>query len=241
MTYDFQWGMLLQQPYLDWIVTGVLTTLSLALLAWVFALVLGLAVGVMRSTRSRLARFLGGAYVEIFRNVPLLVQLFIWLYVFPLALPQGLRLWWTRLDSSPFWTAVIGLSFYTSARLAEQIRAAIGAIPQGQFRAALSTGLTPWQMYRHVIIPYAVRIVIPAITSEFLTVFKNTALTLTIGVIEIAATSRKIEAWSFKGIEAYAVSSLTYIGTTILVVLLMGWVERRSAIPGLIRRGEEGA
>lgn len=241
MRYEFRWGMLLEQPYFTWIVDAVATTLHLALLSWFLAIAIGVAVGVMRNTPSRILRFAGALYVEIFRNVPLLLQLFLWLYVFPELLPKHWQLYWNRLDDAPYWTAVIGLSLFTAARIAEQIRSAILAIPPGQFKAALSTGLTPFQMYRYVIVPYAVRIIIPAITSEFLTIFKNTALALTIGVAEISSVARKIEAWSFKGIEAYTVASATYVCTTIAVVVLMGWVEKRAYIPGLIKREKSDA
>jgi glutamate/aspartate transport system permease protein len=237
MHYEFTWGMLLGPPYFDWIVAGFITTCHLALLSWFLALVLGIVIGVCRVSNSIILRSAGSAYVEAFRNIPLMVQLFLWLYVAPEFLPTEVMMWWNRLDSAPYWTAVIGISFYTSARVAEQIRSAVNAIPRGQFHAALSTGLTPLQMYRYIIVPYAVRIMIPAITTEFLTTFKNTALALTIGVIEITATSQKIEAWSFKGIEAYSVASLTYVVTTIAVVVFMRWVEQRAYIPGLIRRG----
>jgi glutamate/aspartate transport system permease protein len=238
MRYEFDWGLLWREPYFGWIVEGVLTTFHLALLVWVLALCLGIVIGVLRVTNSRVLRAIGTTYVEIFRNIPLIVQLFLWLYVVPQMLPREFSFWWNRLDNVPYWTAMIGISFYTSARLAEQIRSALRAIPPGQFKAGLSTGLTQVQVYRYVIVPYALRIIIPALTSEFLTVFKNTALALTIGVIEITATTRRIEAWSFRGIEAYTVASLTYIATTILVILFMSWLERRYQIPGLIKRGE---
>ena len=239
MNYAFDWQMLLKEPYAVWIAEGILTTFHLALLSWIMALALGIIIGVMRVTASPFLRGIGTAYVEIFRNIPLIVQLFLWLYVVPQALPASTRMWWNRLDHVPYWTALFGIAFYTAARLAEQIRSALSAIPPGQLEAALSTGLTPFQAYRYVIVPYALRIVIPALTSEFLTVFKNTALALTIGVMEITATSRKIEAWSFRGIEAYAVASMTYIATTIMVVLFMSWLERRYQIPGLIHRNRE--
>ena len=236
MRYEFNWGMPFTAPYAQWIIDGVLTTFHLALLSWCVALALGILIGVLRVSNSRVLRFFGGFYVELFRNIPLLVQLFIWLYVIPQLLPENFGLWWNRLEYVPYWTAVVGISFYTASRVAEQIRAAIGAIPAGQFKAALSTGLTPVQMYRHVIIPYALRIIIPAITSEFLTTFKNTALAMTIGVMEITGTTRKIEAWSFRGIEAYTVASATYVLTTVLVIVFMNWLEHRTQIPGLIKR-----
>ena len=236
MRYEFKWSMLLEQPYHEWIVDAVLTTLHLALISWVIALTIGIFVGIARIANSRLLRFLGGAYVEIFRNVPLLLQLFLWLYVAPEILPEEWRRWWYRLDHVPYLTAVVGLSLFTASRIAEQIRSALLAIPRGQFNAALSTGLSTTQMYRYVVVPYALRIIIPAITSEFLTIFKNTALALTIGVAEITSVARKIEAWSFKGIEAYSVASLTYVVTTLAIILLMNWVEKRAHIPGLIKR-----
>jgi glutamate/aspartate transport system permease protein len=232
--------MLLGPPYLEWILDGIFTTFHLALISWVLAFAIGVLIGVCRVTRSRSLRFIGAAYVELFRNIPLLVQLFIWLYVVPQLLPDRFSHWWNRLEYVPYWTAVLGISFYTASRVAEQIRSAVMAIPPGQFNAALSTGLRPVQMYRYVIVPYAARIMIPAITSEFLTIFKNTSLALTIGVMEITATTRKIETWSFKGIEAYTVASLTYVATTIGVILFMNWLERRYQIPGLIQRGKEG-
>jgi len=240
MKYEFSWGMLLGAPYLEWIIDGIVTTFHLALISWVLAFAIGVLVGVCRVTQSRVLRFIGTAYVELFRNIPLLVQLFLWLYVVPQLLPEKFSFWWNRLEYVPYWTAVIGISFYTASRVAEQIRSAVMAIPDGQFKAALSTGLRPVQMYRYVIVPYAARIMIPAITSEFLTIFKNTSLALTIGVMEITATTRKIEAWSFKGIEAYTVASLTYVATTVGVILFMNWLERRYQIPGLIQRGKEG-
>ena len=208
----------------------------LSLLAWVLALAIGIVVGTIRMTRSPWLRFIGSAYVEIFRNIPLLVQLFIWFFVFPLLLPRDWMLAWNRLDHVPFLTALLGLSLFMAARVAEQIRSGISAVPKGQFDAARSTGLTGVQTYRFVIIPYAFRVMIPAIASEFMTTFKNSALTLTIGVAEITYAARSIESWSFRGIEAFTVASGTYIATTTAVVLFMGWLEQKLRIPGLIAK-----
>jgi glutamate/aspartate transport system permease protein len=236
LNYEFNWGILLTEPYWEWIVEGLTTTVVLSMVAWVFALLIGILIGTMRMTQSPWLRFLGSAYVELFRNIPLLVQLFIWFFVFPLLLPRDWMLTWNRLDNVPLFTAVIGLSLYMAARVAEQIRSGISAIPKGQFDAARSTGMTGRQTYRYVIIPYAFRVMIPAITSEFLTTFKNSALVLTIGVHEISYAARSIESWSFRGIEAFTVASATYMATTASVVLLMGWLEYRLRIPGLIAK-----
>jgi len=236
LNYEFKWGILLEEPNLTWILDGIVTTVYLSLLAWVFALTIGLVVGAMRMTRSALLRFIGATYVEVFRNIPLLVQLFIWFFVFPLLLPRAWMLAWNSLDHVPFMTALIGLSLYMAARVAEQVRSGISAIPRGQFDAARSTGLTGPQMYRYVIVPYAFRVMIPAIASEFMTTFKNSALVLTIGVAEITYAARSIESWSFRGIEAFTVASATYMATTTAVVIFMGWLERKLRIPGLIVR-----
>jgi len=236
LNYEFNWGILLEEPNRTWILDGLVTTVYLSLLAWVFALTIGLVVGSMRMTRSPMLRFVGTAYVEIFRNIPLLVQLFIWFFVFPLLLPRKWMLAWNGLDHVPFITALIGLSLYMAARVAEQIRSGISAIPRGQFDAARSTGLTGLQMYRYVIVPYAFRVMIPAIASEFMTTFKNSALVLTLGVAEITYAARSIESWSFRGIEAFTVASVTYMATTAAVVVFMGWLERKLRIPGLIVR-----
>lgn len=236
LNYEFNWGILLTDPHRGWIIEGIATTVSLSLLAWIFALLIGIAIGSIRMTRSPWLRFIGSVYVEIFRNIPLLLQLFIWFFVFPLLLPRDWMLAWNRLDHVPFLTALTGLSLYMAARVAEQIRSGISAIPKGQFDAARSTGLTGVQTYRFVIVPYAFRVMIPAIASEFMTTFKNSALALTIGVAEITYAARSIESWSFRGIEAFTVASATYMTTTAAVVLFMGWLEQKLKIPGLIAK-----
>jgi glutamate/aspartate transport system permease protein len=236
LNYDFDWGLLLEDPHKEWIIVGLAHTVGLSLAAWIIALIVGIFIGTIRMTQSPLLRFIGATYVEFFRNIPLLVQLFIWFFVFPLMLPNDMMLAWNRLPHVPLITALLALSLFTAARVAEHIRSGISSIPKGQFDAARSSGLTQVQMYRYVIIPYAFRVMIPTIASEFLTVFKNSALTLTIGVAEITSAAKAIEAWSFHGIEAYTAASVTYMLTTATVVLFMGWLEHRLRIPGLIAR-----
>ena len=228
MVYAFE------EPYINWIIEGLINTVQLSLFAWFIALFVGIIIGSIRMTRSKILKLIGTTYVEFFRNIPLLVQLFIWFFVFPLLLPDDLMRAWNRLDGVPFFTALIGLSLFTAARVAEQIRSGISSIPKGQFDAAFSTGLSTKQTFRFVIIPYPFRVMIPAISSEFLTIFKNSALTLTIGVAEITAAATYIESDTFRGIEAYSVASLTYMITTASVVVFMTWLENFMRIPGLI-------
>ncbi len=174
-------------------------------------------------------------YVTIFRNVPLLVQLFLWFFVFPELLPDDAGMWVKRgLPLPEFWTAVVCLGLYTASRVAEQVRAGISSIGRGQQYAAMAIGLTPAQVYRYVLLPVAFRIIIPPLTSDFLGVFKNSSLALTIGVLELTAMTRQIEEYSYAGFEAFTAATVLYIGVTAIVMWAMRIVEVRIRIPGMI-------
>ena len=174
-------------------------------------------------------------YVTIFRNVPLLVQLFLWYFVFPELLSDEAGMWVKREMPLPeFWTAVICLGLYTASRVAEQVRAGINSISRGQQYAAMAIGLTPVQVYRYVLLPVAFRIIIPPLTSDFLGVFKNSSLALTIGVLELTAMTRQIEEYSYQGFEAFTAATVLYIGVTAIVMVAMRVVEGRVRIPGMI-------
>lgn len=174
-------------------------------------------------------------YVTIFRNVPLLVQLFLWYFVFPELLSDEAGMWVKReLPLPEFWTAVVCLGLYTASRVAEQVRAGINSISRGQQYAAMAIGLTPVQVYRYVLLPVAFRIIIPPLTSDFLGVFKNSSLALTIGVLELTAMTRQIEEYSYQGFEAFTAATVLYIAVTAIVMMAMRVVEGRVRIPGMI-------
>ena len=174
-------------------------------------------------------------YVTIFRNVPLLVQLFLWYFVFPELLSDEAGRWVKReLPLPEFSTAVVCLGLYTASRVAEQVRAGIDSITQGQHYAAMAIGLTPVQVYRYVLLPVSFRIIIPPLTSDFLGVFKNSSLALTIGVLELTAMTRQIEESSYAGFEAFTAATVCYIGVTAIVMWAMRIVETRVRIPGMI-------
>ena len=235
MNYKWDWGILLRDPYFDWIVSGFGWTCAVAVLAWIIALMLGSLIGVMRTLPNPFARAIGTAYVEFFRNIPLLVQMFLWYFVLPELLPRETGMYVKRGMPMPeFWTAVICLGFYTSARVAEQVRSGIGAIRDGQRQAALAMGLTLPQVYRFILIPVSYRIIIPPLTSDFLGVFKNSSLALTIGVAELTARSRQIEEYTFQGFEAFAAATVLYSVVTFAVMGIMHVTEKRTRIPGLI-------
>ncbi len=177
-------------------------------------------------------------YVTIFRNVPLLVQLFLWYFVFPELLPEEAGTWVKRGMPMPeFWTAVWCLGLYTASRVGEQVRAGVESITQGQHYAAMAIGLSPVQVYRYVLLPVAFRIIIPPLTSDFLGVFKNSSLALTIGVLELTAMTRQVEEYSYQGFEAFTAATVLYIVVTAIVMAAMAVVEKRVAMPGMISLG----
>lgn len=235
MNYNWNWGILVTEPYFGWILSGLAWTVLVALCAWLIAFPLGSLIGIGRTLPHPLARHFGSTFVAVFRNIPLLVQMFLWYFVLPELLPEAAGQWLKRgLPAPEFWTAVVCLGLYTAARVCEQVRAGIEAIRPGQVQAAQAIGLTPAQVYRHVLLPVGYRTIVPPLTSEFLGVFKNSSLALTIGVLELTAQTRQIEEYTFQGFEAFTAATLLYIAITALVMGLMRQVERRVAIVGVI-------
>src|SRR5689334_22709018 len=220
--------------YLDMLVAGLVLTIETALLAWVIALVTGSIVGVLRTLPSKTAQWIGFLYVEFFRNMPLLVQLFLWFFVLPELLPKGAGTWLKQLPNAPFWTAAIGIGFFMSARVAVQLAAGIASLPRGQKQAATALGLTTAQGYRYVLLPMAFRIIMPPLTSEFLNTVKNTSVAITIGLIELTGQARAMQEFSFQVFEAFTAATLMYLAINIIVVTGMRFLERSVAIPGYI-------
>jgi glutamate/aspartate transport system permease protein len=238
--YNWNWGIFWQLSpdgrgtYLDTLIAGLGWTLATALAAWVIALAVGMIVGVVRTTPLLWLRRLGDAWVEVFRNVPLLVQMFLWFFVVPELLPAAAGAWLKQLPRSAFYTAVVCLGLYTSARVAEQTRAGIQSLAGGQRMAGIALGLTLPQTYRFVLLPMALRIVMPPLTSEFLNIIKNSAVALTIGLVELTAAARSMQEFSFQVFEAFTAATLIYLFLNLIVVIGMRWLEKRVAIPGLI-------
>lgn len=235
MNYNWNWSVLISEPYLGWLVTGLGWTILVSLLSWVLAFTLGSVLGIMRTTSSAWLRGIGTVYVEIFRNIPLLVQFFLWYFVFPELLPKDAGMWVKREMPMPeFTTAVIALGLYTASRVCEQVRSGIESVGNGQAWAARALGLTEWQALRYVLLPVAYRRIIPPLTSEFLTIFKNSSLALTIGVIELTAITRQIEEYTFQGFEAFTAATVIYSLITFIVMGVMRSIEKRSRVHGMI-------
>ncbi len=244
MQYNWNWGIFFEPAfagggiYLDWILSGLKWTVLVSLAAWVIAFSLGSVIGVLRTTPIRPLRAIAAAYVEVFRNIPLLVQMFLWFFVVPELLPKAWGDWLKQeLPLPAFWTAVVSLGTYTASRVAEQVRSGIQSIPKGQTYAGLAMGLSLPQVYRHVLLPMAYRIIIPPLTSEFLTIFKNSSVALTIGLLELTAQSRQITDFTFQGFEAFTVATLLYVMITMIVMVGMRILEARVRVPGYIGSG----
>jgi glutamate/aspartate transport system permease protein len=198
------------------------------------ALAMGSLVGVIRTTPHPWLVRIGNAYVELFRNIPLLVQMFLWYFVLPEVLPERIGNWLKQLPDASFYTAVVALGLYTSARVAEQVRAGITSLARGQRMAALALGLTLPQAYGYVLLPMAYRIILPPLTSEFLNIIKNSAVALTIGLMELTARARAMQEFSFQVFEAFTAATIMYLAINIVVVTGMRFLERSLAIPGYI-------
>jgi glutamate/aspartate transport system permease protein len=243
--YSWHWKVLLEtEPggtgsYLHYLIVGLGWTLATALAAWVIALAIGAFVGTVRTTNLKWAVRLGNLYVEIFRNVPLIVQMFLWFFVVPELLPKGLGDWIKQMPPpwSSYLPAVMCLGIFTSVRVAEQVRAGISSLPRGQRFAGTAMGLTEFQAYRFVILPQAFRIILPPLTSEFMNIIKNSSVALTIGLLELTGRARAMQEFSFRVFEAFTAATVIYLLTNLLVVLLMRVIERKVRVPGLIAAG----
>lgn len=244
MNYDWSWRVFLDMSpdgvhtFLQTIFMGAGWTLALSLSTWVLAMLLGSLLAVFRTASSRPLNILGAIYVEIFRNMPLLVQMFLWYFVLPEVVPKALG---TAIKQMPqpwgqFVPALLCLTLYGSARVAEQIRAGIQSLPRGQFQAGTALGLTQPQVYRYIILPEAYRIVIAPLTSEFMGTIKYSSVALTIGLLELTGQARAMQEFSFHIFEAFSAATVVYMIINGIVVFGLRGLERRFAVPGLIAR-----
>jgi glutamate/aspartate transport system permease protein len=216
--------------YLDWLMKAWAWTLAVAGLGLTIALILGALMGTLRTLPdsgplSRWLIRLSTAWVELFRNIPILVQVFLWYHVIP-AFIVPLKI----LPS--YWLVSIALGFFTSARIAEQVRAGIQALPGGQKMAATALGLTTFQSYRYVILPMALRIVIPPLTSESMNLIKNSSVAFAVSVPELTLFAMQAQEETSHGVEIYLAVTLLYALSAFAVNRVMTMLEKRMQIPG---------
>lgn len=241
MNYNWNWGVFFQQTpdgdafYWEWIVSGLLWTLAVSAAAWLIALVLGSVIGVIRTTERTWLVRLGNAWVELFRNIPLLVQMFLWYFVIPEFIPP-LKGWMTSTEPiyAQFLAAVLCLGLFTSARIAEQVRAGIQSLPRGQRMAGRALGLSEVQVYRHVLLPMAFRIVIPPLTSESMNIIKNSSVAFAVSIAELTMFAMQAQEETSRGIEVYlAVTGLYFISAFVINRIAL-FIEHRVQVPGMI-------
>ena len=213
--------------------SGAGWTICTATLAWIMAFTLGSLVGVIRTVDNPWIVRLGNAYVELFRNIPLIVQFFIWYFVIPGIIPT-VKHWVITLDPThhQFVTAILCLGFFTSSRIAEQVRSGIQSLPSGQRQASYALGFTTIQTYRYVLLPRAYRIIIPPLTSELMNLIKNTAVAYSIGFVELFFRTREMGETTFRYFEAFGAATLIYIMIALIANRVMVFIERKVAIPG---------
>jgi polar amino acid transport system permease protein len=239
MTYNFDWSVLWRGQSGLWLLQGLITTIEISAIAWLLAVTLGIFSGALRTASIAPLRWLASSYVEFFRNVPLLVWMFFWYFAVPPLLPEPVQDW--LFDHGvEFWAGVAALGVYHGARFSEVIRSGIQSIPKTQFEAAASTGLTMAQAYRLIIIPIALRLIIPPGTNESLNLIKNSSVALTIGVAELTFQTRQIETYTAKAFEALTAGTLIYLLLCLAIATTMSQLEKRFAIPGMIAKRQTG-
>jgi glutamate/aspartate transport system permease protein len=225
--------------YLQWLLSAWGWTATVALLGFVIALLIGLVIGTLRTLPStsglnRWSSRFAAAWVELFRDIPLLVQVFLWYYVAPFFLPA--------LKSLPSWLLVsIALGLFTSARIAEQVRAGIQSLPRGQRDAALALGMRESQVYQRVILPVALRIMLPALTSEAMSIVKNSSVAFAVAVAELTQFAMQAQEETARGIEIYLAVTLLYALTAFAVNRLLALIEARVRVPGVGTLARQGA
>lgn len=243
MDFQMDWSTLLaisdlsDEPWWRYILGGAGITIALTLSAGALALAIGTLVGIIRTIPSRAFNLIGEAWVEIFRNVPLLVQLFLWFFVLPEFIAP-LKAWMVSTDPlyGEFLCAFLCLGIFTSVRVAENVKAGILALPRGQMQAARALGLTTAQAYRHVLLPIAFRLTLPPLNSEAMNLMKNTATSLTIGLADLTLRSHEMGEMTFQFFVAFSFATLAYIVISMVINRSMAALEQSLAIPGLIRR-----
>ena len=235
----------LEPKYVAWLIHGFLMTLVVSALAGIAATMLGFVLALMRTARQRVLTRLAAAYVLVFRNSPLLVQLLFWYFGVATLLPQDWMTWlntphamslrplsiaWPPFEFVAGW---VGLTCYTAAFVSEEFRAGIQGVRSGQYHAAAALGLTPLATFRHVVLPQAIRIATPSLAGQYMNLVKNSSLTMAVGLAELSYMSRQVDTETFKTFQAYGAATVLYIATiAVIEVLLVVWRQRQAVLQG---------
>ncbi|USZ15152.1 amino acid ABC transporter permease [Moraxella sp. FZFQ2102] len=245
MNYQWNWNVLWQSTgignelYWHWLVTGFKWLLIIGTSAWIIAMVIGTVLGIMRTLPSKTAQTIAKVYVDFFRNVPLLVQLFFWFYVMPNLLTEGFRTFWYGLEpnTSAAISAALGLGLFTAARIIEQVRTGIQSLPKGQANAAAALGFSTAQSYRYVILPQAFRVILPPLSSELTNCFKNASIASLVGVTELISQTKTISEYTQNSFEVYTFATVIYLAFNLTLIYGMIALEKKLRIKGQIDGG----
>ena len=230
LKYQFDWAIVLSGKYFEWLVSGVEVTIQLSAVSIALSFLLGLVIAVMRMSRVRPVRWFALGYLEFFRNTPLLVQIFFWYFGSYKILPKAINDWLVSTNFE-FAAAVIALTIYTSAFIAEDIRSGVLSIPKEQMEASRSSGFSYIRSMRYIILPQAVRITVPPLINQFLNVVKNSSLAMTIGVAELTYQARQVESYTFKGFEAFTAATVVYLAMSIIITIAVTWYSKTVLSP----------
>jgi polar amino acid transport system permease protein len=218
--YQFDWSVVTSGQYFEWLVSGVTVTLELSVLSIALSFFVGLVIAVMRMSRLAPVRWIAIGYLEFFRNTPLLIQIFFWYFGSYKILPTAVNDWLNSMNFE-FAAAVIALTIYSSAFIAEDLRSGILSIPREQMEASRSSGFSYLSSMYYIIMPQAVRISIPPLINQFLNLTKNSSLAMTIGVAELTYQARQVESYTFKGFEAFTAATLVYVMISLIITMLV--------------------
>ena len=236
MSYKWDWEFFLKDngggiTYLDWMLSAWGWTIAVAASSLLLALVIGSVIGTIRTVPNVILQRIGNAWVELVRNIPLLVQIFLWYHVLP-------QIFLSLRAVPPFVLVVFGLGFFTSSRIAEQVRAGIQSLPRGQRMAGLATGMTMAQTYRYVILPMAFRIIIPPLTSESMNIVKNSSVAFAVSIAELTQFAMQAQEETSRGIEVYLAVTGLYYMSAFTINRIMSFIEQRVRVPGYIGGGK---
>jgi polar amino acid transport system permease protein len=231
MKLHFDLGAVLQGSYGAMFAHGLVLTLEIAVLAWLLAMVLGVALATLRMTDSRVALVIVGLFVAYHRNVPMLVQILFWYFGISAILPVGLQNVLNNYNGQAVFS-VIAIGCCSGAYLCEDIRSGLRSIPTGQFEASRALGLGFVRAMRFVILPQAMRNATPSMVNHAVLLFKNTSLAMAIGAAELTYATREVENQTFLSFEAYFVATVMYLAISLVIMGVGAMIEQRFQLAG---------
>jgi polar amino acid transport system permease protein len=222
-------GPVFAEPYGQQLVHGLQVTAILTANSWVLAITLGLVLTVLRGSGIRMLEGLVAAFVAYHRNVPMLVQIFLWYFGMPQILPSAVQAWMNAHNGEIMYASVaIGLCM--SAYVSEDIRSGMRAIPWGQHEASRALGLNYLQSMRHVILPQALRVAMPSLINHTVLLFKSTSLAMVIGAAEMTYVVREIENETFRTFSSYAIATAFYLLVSLTLMFIGDIVAKRTSV-----------